>query len=148
MRQEKQQMSYSHSRRNADNKTDDDSELPEEGESQRTIPPPIPRDPQIRVARAARSIATIQNRLGAGGGRPPLPRRGGEDEPRPFIFDRITHKDFIKAVERRLGSKMNDQMAEFVKQVGNFGGIGSSITALLRLPPKSPTPNRNRSYIN
>lgn len=62
-------MSHSRSRRNAsDSETDEDNELLEVGESQKTIPLPILRVPQIHVARVACSRATVQNRLRAGGG--------------------------------------------------------------------------------
>lgn len=86
------------------------------------------------IVKEARSGATVHEGVKEGGGRPPLaPNRG--ERPRQYVFDRISNKGFVEEVKKRLRSKMKNQSAKILKQVGH---IGNSSTASLIRDSESP----------
>ena len=112
--------------------TNKEDELSSEGESERTPPSPHPRDPQINMVRVAHSGASVRNGARREEGRPPIPPNKSESRDRTSVFDRISPKDSMEEIEKRLRSEMKNQMAELFKQAGGSGVAGSSSATLLR----------------
>ena len=96
-RRRRRRTSCSRSTKADNSRTSEGNELFSEGESEKTIPPPPARDPQVNVVRVAHSGASIRNGAREGGGRPPFPpnksesgARSSELGPRTSVFDRIS----------------------------------------------------------
>lgn len=95
-----------------------------------------PRDPQVNVVREGRPRAKVLDRIGEGGGIPPLfPNQGAAEKPRQSVFDRISNKGSDEEVDKRLKSKMMAQLDEMLKMMGHSG---SSFAVALVKDSKSP----------
>ena len=128
----RRQASRGHSKKISSGRTDGENELSSEGESEKTVPSPHQRDQQVNLVRVAHSGASVRKKAREGRGRPPLPPNRAESVARTSVFDRISPKTSVEEIEKRLRLEMKNQMAEFFKQAGGSGGVGSSAAALLR----------------